>query len=43
MFRPNTPAAEFVSRHRFVKTDIEFILKKGPELSKRITAILIKK
>jgi ABC-type Fe3+ transport system substrate-binding protein len=43
MFRPNTPAAEFASRRKFVKTDVDFILKKGPELSKKITAIIIKK
>jgi iron(III) transport system substrate-binding protein len=43
MFRPNTPAAEFASRHKFVKTNLAFILDKGPELSKKITSIIIKK
>jgi iron(III) transport system substrate-binding protein len=43
MFRPNTPAADFASRRKFVQTDLDFILKKGPDLSKKITSIIIKK
>jgi iron(III) transport system substrate-binding protein len=43
IFRPNTPAAAFASRSKFIQTDVDFILKKGPELSKTLTSIIIKK
>ncbi len=43
MFRPNTPAAEFSAKHKVVRVDVDFMLKKGVDLSKRIAAVLIKK
>ncbi|MFQ5850486.1 MAG: ABC transporter substrate-binding protein [Candidatus Binatia bacterium] len=43
MFRPNTPAAKFAATHKFIKADVDFQLKKGAELSKKIRAILVKR
>ncbi|MBI2358647.1 MAG: ABC transporter substrate-binding protein [Deltaproteobacteria bacterium] len=43
MFRPDTPAAQFASKRKLIRVDVDFVLKRGPELSKKITAILIKK
>ncbi|MBI2089025.1 MAG: extracellular solute-binding protein [Deltaproteobacteria bacterium] len=41
--RPNTPAAEFAAKHRVITTNVDFILREGAELSKRIQGILLKK
>ncbi|MBI2357958.1 MAG: extracellular solute-binding protein [Deltaproteobacteria bacterium] len=43
MFRPETPAAKYASKHKTIMPDVDFILKRGPELSKKINAILIKR
>ena len=43
IFRPNTPAAKFAATHKLIRVDVDFMLKNAAELSKKITAILIKK
>ena len=43
MFRPNTPAAEFAARHKVIRVDVDFMVKNGGELSKKIGAVLIRK
>lgn len=36
-------AAAFASKHKVLKPDVDFIVKRGPELSKKINTILIKR
>jgi ABC-type Fe3+ transport system substrate-binding protein len=43
MFRPNTPAAEYLKKRKFIKVDGAFFMEKGPELMKKVGAVLIKK
>lgn len=43
MFRPNTPAAQFAAKYKVIRVDVDFMVKNGVDLSKRIAAILIKK
>jgi ABC-type Fe3+ transport system substrate-binding protein len=43
MFRPNTPTAEYVRNQKVIKMDGAFFIEKGPELMKKVAAILIKK
>lgn len=43
MYRPNTPAAEFISRTRVIKIDAAYLQQKGPELMKKVSDMLIKK
>ena len=43
MFRPNTPAARFAASHKVLIPDVDFQLKNGAALSKKIRAILIKR
>jgi iron(III) transport system substrate-binding protein len=43
MFRPNTPAARFAAAHKILIPDVDFQLKNGKDLSKKIRAILIKR
>lgn len=43
MYRPNTPAADFVSRYKIIKIDAAYFQQKGPELMKKVSDILIKK
>lgn len=40
MFRPNTPASSFAATHKVVRVDVEFVLNKGPEISKKFGAML---
>lgn len=43
MFRPESPAAKYASKHKTIMPDVDFIVKRGPELAKKINAILIKR
>ena len=42
-WRPSTPAAEFVSRHKVVRVNVDFIVTEGGELSKKFQEIIMKK
>jgi iron(III) transport system substrate-binding protein len=43
MFRPNTPAAEYISKQNHIKVDSAFFMQRGPELMKKVASTLIKK
>jgi iron(III) transport system substrate-binding protein len=43
MFRPNTPAGKFAAGRKFIKADLDFILKEGRRLSKKIRAIIVRR
>ncbi|MBI2357959.1 MAG: hypothetical protein HYV04_03470 [Deltaproteobacteria bacterium] len=43
MYRPNTPAAQFVAGHKVITIDANYFLQKGPEMMKKVSSILIKK
>ena len=43
MFRPNTPMSKYAASHKLIRVDMDFQLRKGSELSKKIREILIKK
>lgn len=43
MFRPNTSAAKFVAGRKYIKPDLEFHLRRGAELSKKIRAIMVRR
>ncbi len=43
MYRPNTPAATYVVNKKFIKPDVNFQLKEGRRLSKKVRAILVKR
>ncbi len=43
MYRPNTPAGEFAAGQKFIKPDVDFQLKEGRRLSKKVRGILVKR
>ena len=43
MFRPNTPAADYISKQNHIKIDSAFFMQNGPELMKKVASTLIKK
>ena len=43
MYRPNTPAGEFAAKQKFIKPDVDFQLKEGRRLSKKVRGILVKR
>ncbi len=43
MFRPNTPARKFAAGRKFIKADLDFILKEGRRLSKKIRGIIVRR
>ena len=43
MYRPNTPAARFVAKHKVIKIDANYFLEKGPEMMKKVSSVLIKR
>ncbi len=43
MYRPNTPAGEFAAGQKYIKPDVDFQLKEGRRLSKKVRGILIKR
>jgi len=43
MYSPDTPAAKFAAKRKVIKPDVEFVIEKGPALSKKISSILLGK
>ena len=43
MLRPNTPAAEYAASRKLIRVNVDFQLKEGRRLSKKIREIIIKK
>ncbi len=43
VFRPNTPAARFATKHKFLRPDVDFQLREAGKLYKKIRRILVKR
>ncbi|MFQ5853270.1 MAG: ABC transporter substrate-binding protein [Candidatus Binatia bacterium] len=43
VFRPNTPAARFATKHKFLRPDVDFQLREARKLYKKIRGILMKR
>jgi iron(III) transport system substrate-binding protein len=43
IFRPNTPAAEYIRKQNHIKVDSAFFIQRGPELMKKVRSTLVKK